>query len=732
MNRDQITMEQLSRTAVIYIRQSSLHQVSHNLESGRRQRNFVERALELGWNSERILVVDEDMGETASRTGQRSGFEQMITLVAVGKIGIILALEVSRLARANRDWYYLLDICAITGTLIADEEGLYDPKLYNDRLLLGLKGTMSEAELHAIKQRLVEAMRQKAKRGELRRNLPAGFIWSEAGRIEKDPDEQVTTAIHIVFQRFNALGVIHQTYLSLIEDDVRIPVRESQGQGLAWKLPSSGQVSRMLTNPVYAGAYVYGRRQTEEGIDADLKPKKRIKQVMQDNWHVLIKDHHEGYISWDQFEKNQKHIRSNCRGGPAGSGAPGKGESLLQGLIMCGRCGRLMSIAYGKDAMPARYRCDKAREQTGSPVCQAFGARRLERAVEMLLLDCLSPACIDAMVEAAKVYAQSIEVQRRQWGQKVERAHYEVNLARRQYNAVDPENRLVARELERRFEASLKALSTVEADAEKHIKEMESELSAAEELQLRRYAHDVASLWNAPTTRSQDRKRIARCLIETVVVTAHPEEPVLKAKIHWKGGEVSSIEVAKGKSGINRYVSDPELVDLVRNLAGEFSDEQIARILRRQKLKTAKGLPFAPYHVSNLRRLYGIEKGPRVPTRGKDVYTAEQAAELLGINRATVIRWVEVGLIRGSHLTDGAPWRIQLTEQDIQKLKPAEADDGWLPLKGAALALGVSQQAVLQKLKSGQLEGVRVQNGRRSSWRIRVAKDTYNPQLALF
>ncbi len=731
MNREQITTEQRSRLAAIYIRQSSTYQVSHNVESGRRQRNFFERAIELGWSQDRIIVVDEDLGKSASRTGKRSGFEQMVAKAALGDIGIILAIEVSRLARANRDWYHLLDICAITETLIGDEDGLYNPKEYNDRLILGLKGTMSEAELHIMKQRLVEAMRQKAKRGELRRRLPAGYFWDEAGRIQKDPDEQVCAAIDLVFNRFAVLETMHQTHLSLAEDDVLIPVRVAHGKGSEWKQPSSGQIQRMLTNPIYAGAYVYGRRQTEETVGSDLKPKKRLKQVPMEAWHVLIKDHHDGYISWEQFEKIQERIRSNRRG-IAGPGAPREGDSLLQGLVVCGRCGRRMSIAYGKDSRPTRYRCAKAREQTGAPVCQAFGARRLEQAFENILLECLAPLGVEAMIEAAKVYAQDNEAHQKQWEQKVERARYEVDLARRQYDSVDPENRLVARELERRFEKALSALGATESEAGKHMEVLEKALSSNEEQLLKRHAHNLAALWSAPATRPQDRKRIARCLIETVVVTVLPEESIVKAQVYWKGGEVTVIEVPRGKRGVHRYVSDPEMIELIRLLAREFSDQQIARILHRKGLRTPKGLPFAAYHVSNLRNNHSIAKGPRVPVRGKDVYSAEQAAELFGVTRSTVIRWVEAGLLRGSQLTYGAPWRIQVTEQDIRKLKPTEAGKDWLTLKKAASVLGVSQQTVLQKLKSAQLEGVRVRTGRRSAWRIHVITNTYNKQINLF
>jgi len=313
MNREAITDIHTSRMAIVYVRQSSVQQVLHHEESQRRQRGFVERAMELGWSADRIHVLDEELGKSGSRSGDRGGFEQMVAMVALGKIGIVLALEVSRLARSNQDWYHLLDVCSICGTLIADEEGLYHPALYNDRLLLGLKGTMSEAELHLIKQRLVEAMRAKAKRGELRRRLPSGYAWDEAGRIRKDPDEQIVASIEEVFRRFERLGSIHQTHLSLVEEERDLPVRH--GKRLIWWRPTSGDIQRILENPVYAGAYVYGRRQVEEKLDESLKPKKRMKAMDRDQWHALLKDHHEAYISWEQFEGNLSRIASNRRGG---------------------------------------------------------------------------------------------------------------------------------------------------------------------------------------------------------------------------------------------------------------------------------------------------------------------------------------------------------------------------------------------------------------------------------
>jgi excisionase family DNA binding protein len=590
---------------------------------------------------------------------------------------------------------------------------------------------MSEAELHLIKQRLVESSRAKAKRGELRHRLAPGFVWDQAGRIQKDPDEQVVAAVELVFQRFDQVGTIHQTHLSLAEDGVQLPVRVGRGNGIAWKPPTPQRIARFLKNPVYAGAYVFGRRQTEEFLDSSVRPKKRQKQVEPEAWHALLRNHHEGYIPWEQYEANQQRIRSNWPG-PSAAGAPREGESLLQGLVQCGRCGRPMSVAYGKDSRLIRYTCKRGRDQTAAPTCQSFGAWRLERALESLLLDCLSPLGMEAMLAAAKLYTEDHATERTRWEQKMERARYEVQLARRQYDAVDPENRLVARELERRFEKVLGELARTEAEAEEHLNALPECLSASEERQLMSYAGNMAALWKTPTTRSQDRKRIARCLIESVVVTAERESAQLKAVVHWKGGEETRIEVAKAKTGVHRHVTPPELVELIRTLAQEFSDAQIARILHRKRLKTPKGRSFQSYHVANVRKKHGIPPGPAVPLGGPEVYTAEEAAKLLEVDRGSVIRWVEIGLLRGSQVTPGAPWRIIVSQADLEKLKPTEIGKDWLSLKGAARKLKVSLRTVLQKVQSGELQGVRVRKGRRIAWRIHLTETTCDDQPTLF
>jgi len=730
MNTDQIDAAHFGRLAYVYIRQSSAQQVRQHTESQHRQRQLVQRAVALGWAEAQVVVIDEDLGRSAAATGQRSGFERLLGEVAVGGVGVILSLEASRISRDNSRWYHLLDICAITRTLIGDADALYDPCAYNDRLLLGLKGTMSEAELHVMQQRLVAAVRSKAERGEFRYVLPPGYYWDEAGRIQKTPDEQIRTTIALIFARFEQFGTIHTAFLSLAEKGIEVPVRDGAGGRVRWQQASYEALRRVLKNPVYAGAYVYGRRQVEHCLDADQQPHKRIVEQPDSHWHVLIKDHHEGYISWETFERNQRRIVANRRGDATPS-APREGASLLQGLVLCGRCGRVMNVQYTRSRYP-RYVCTQPPVQGRSPLCQAFGATRLEQAFEQLVLEALAPLGMEAMLAAETAYLRADDAQRALWQQRVERARYEADLARRQYDAVDPANRLVAGELERRWEQALGALDEVEREATAKRQTFTQALSSEEKACLRRFAEDLPSLWHASSTRVQNKKRLVRCLIAQVVVDVPRNDEPLQARIHWVGGEVTPIAVPKGRVGVHCYATDPEILDLIRQLGAEFSDEQIARILQRKGLKTSKGLTFTVHRVTNLRYAHKIPGHTRAQLQPAHVHTVEQVAERLGISRRTVVHWIESGLLKGSQITPGAPWRIELTDEVCRRLKTGDAPAGWLTLKAAALALGVSQQTVVKKLNTGDLAGIRVQAGARTAWRIKVDSGSCDGQHSLF
>src|SRR5438093_8772816 len=573
-----------------------------------------------------------------------------------------------------------------------------------------------------MKQRLVEAMHSKAKRGEFCFRLPPGYEWDEAGRMVKTPDEQVCSVIELMFARFEQWGTIHRVQSSMVEDGLQVPIVGGPRQRLRWGRPAYAYLRRILTHPVYAGVYCYGRRQVQQFLDADQTPAKRIREPPRQQWHVLRRDHHEPYVSWERFERIQRQIESNRRSW-SGPGAPREGRALLQGLILCGQCGRRMRVLYNNRSTQLRYCC--VRTQAGLPVCQDFGGRLLERGVEELVLEALQPIGMDAMIEASADHARACEAERAHWQQRVERARYEVDLARRQYEAVDPANRLVVRELERRFENALQGLEDIELKTKTQMARMDRPLTQEEEQTLKSYAEQLPRLWHAPTTPAQERKRIVRCLIETVVVNAPKDATKIQAEVHWIGGQATTIEVLRGRKGVNRYVADPEVVELSRQMHAELSDAQMARNLNRKGLRTAKGLVFTAYRVSNLRHSYGIESGTAgQKQQSKDIHTADEAARLLGIHRSTVTRWVEVGLLRGSQMTPGAPWRVRVTEEDRRRLSVADSADGWRPLKGAAQMLGVSQQTVLQRIKAGELQAVRVHVRRRSAWRILVPEKT--------
>ena len=457
-----ITASHRARDAYIYVRQSTLLQVQVHTESLARQYDLRQRAVMLGWPAHQVVVVDEDLGRSGASTAGRSGFSDLVADVGLGRAGIILALEVSRLARSNADWYQLLDLCALTDTLIADADGIYHPGNYNDRLVLGLKGTMSECELHLIRSRLTEGLRHKAARGELRQNLPVGLDYDADGRVVITADEAVREAVATVCRRFGELGSARAVLLSLRGDGLLLPRRPggSASGRISWAQASYPAVHDFLTNPAYAGAFVFGRTRTEKRVDATGKVVTSVRVLPREQWAVLITGHHPGYITWEDYEANTARLRANWRPPRGeGGGAPREGRALLQGLLRCGKCGRIMQTGYsGKDGNSPRYVCARAKQLYGGErTCQSIGGLRLEQAVLAELFKILEPASLEAtaraLAEAEDRYQRDLAV----FGLAVERARYEADRARRQYDAVEPENRLVARTLERAWEDRLAA-----------------------------------------------------------------------------------------------------------------------------------------------------------------------------------------------------------------------------------------------------------------------------------
>ena len=523
-DRSKIKPAHLQRDAFVYVRQSTPSQVENNRESTERQYALANRAVELGWPREQVTVVDEDLGLSGSSADKRSGFARLIAAVAMRLVGIVLGLEVSRLARNNADWYRLLDLCAMTDTLIGDADGLYHPAWFNDRLLLGLKGTMSEAELHIIRARLEGGIRNKAARGELRRGLPTGFIWGEdEGQVLLHPNEAVREAIRCVFARFAELGSARRVWLWLRSEGLSFPAQYNDGNEIRWGDPTYTAIHSILTNPVYAGAYVYGKSRHERVLDQEGKIKRRSRKLPQSQWAVLIHDHHEGYIDRATYDANQARIGTNIRPRPhQPGGAVREGAALLQGIATCGHCGRKLRTQYpGRNARPGYYCAGKNIVNGRGIYCLNIGGVQIDQAVADALLEVLKPAAFEATLQATQQLESDHDTALAQWRLAVERAHYEAQRAERRYRAVDPENRLVARGLEAEWEQRLGELEQARTALERKSQLRPPTLSPEDYQRVRALGSDLKRVWAAPTTTDRDKKELLRTLLEEVIIAVH-------------------------------------------------------------------------------------------------------------------------------------------------------------------------------------------------------------------
>jgi DNA invertase Pin-like site-specific DNA recombinase len=721
--RAKITPSHLARQAIVYLRQSSAAQVEHNRESTDRQYALADKACELGWPAERVVVIDEDLGLSGSGVAARSGFARLIAEVALARVGLVLGLEVSRLARNNAEWYRLIDLAGLTDTLIGDADGLYHPALFNDRLLLGLKGTMSEAELHVLRARLNGGIRNKAARGELRRGLPVGFVWGdEDGEIRFHPDEAVRSAIHQVFARFAETGSARRVWLWFRSEGLTFPLQMHQGGEIRWVEPSYTAIHHVLTNPVYAGAYAYGRTRQETVLDAAGRHKKRLRHLPRAEWQVLIPQHHPGFIDWQTYEANQQRLARNTRPGPhKASGAVREGAALLQGLARCGHCGRRLHTHYrGRNAAPGYHCPGKVLVEGRGAYCLNIGGIQIDAAVTAAFIAALEPAGIAATLAAAERLERDREAALKQWRLGVERAGYEAQRAERRYRAVDPDNRLVARGLEREWEECLRALDAAKAELERREREQPRVISQAERNRLLALGPDLAAVWNAATTTPRDRKELLRTLIEEVTIAVDRDKAAACLTLRWKGGALNEINLALPRSRPATVRTDEDTIALVRRLAVHYPDSVIAGILNRQGRATAYGHRFTAGRVGNLRRHWGIPCCERTAnTPEGELMTIRQAAITLGVAPSTIHRLLNDGIIPGEQLTPGAPWRIRLTE-DLRARFTGEAGDDFLPMREAIRALGVSRQTVLQRVKRGELAAVHVMRGKQKGLRIKI------------
>lgn len=721
----------LRRQAIVYVRQSTASQLERNRESTDRQYALVDRAVELGWERASVTVIDEDLGLSGSGSVAREGFARLTAQVALGHVGLVLGLEVSRLARNNADWYRLLDLCGMTDTLIGDGDGLYHPASFNDRLVLGLKGTMSEAELHVLRARLNGGIRNKAARGELRRGLPVGLVWGEEdGEILLHPDEAVRGVVGAVFERFGESGSVRAVWLWLLGEGLSFPLQSTViGTELAWVAPTYNAIHRVLTHPSYAGAYVYGRTRRERFVDEDGRARTRARRLGRDAWEVLIVDHHPGYIDWATWEANQARIGANIR--PRAhepGGAVREGSALLQGVATCGDCGRRLAVHYQGARSAQGYHCAGRELLAGRGVSHlTVGGVQIDAAVAAAFLAAVAPAGIEASLAAAQAVTDDRDAALGQWRREVERARYQAQRAERRYMAVDPDNRLVARGLEAEWEKALVALGAAEAELARRERSRPNALSAEQLQAIAALGTDVGRVWSAPSTTDRDRKELLRTLVEEVVVNVDRDEHRAELTMRWRGGAVTELVVALPRTQ-PPIRTDEDTVELMRRLAVHYPDATIAGILNRQGRRTATGERFTRGRVASLRGSWGIARHePPTEEPEGELVTIVDAAKVLGVAPSTVHRWLADGFIAGEQLTPGAPWRIRLTD-DLRSQFVEEAPPGWLPMLEATLALGVSRQTVLQRVKRGELQAVHVRSGRRKGLRIKVNR----PDPSLF
>jgi DNA invertase Pin-like site-specific DNA recombinase len=718
---NKITPSHWGRLAVVYIRQSTNAQVVHNRESTERQYHLQALAAQLGWPAAQIQVIDQDLGVSGAGLSTRSGFAALAAAVALGQVGIVLALEVSRLARNNADWYRLLDLCGTTDTLIGDADGLYHPGLFNDRLVLGLKGTMSEAELHVLRARLNGGIRNKAARGELRRGLPIGLVWGEAdGEVRFHPDAAVTDAVRAVFERFAEMGSARRVWLWFRSEALPFPSQTPDG-ALRWVTPTYTKIHQVLTNPVYAGAYVYGKTRQERYVDAHGEVRKRLKRLPRTQWEVMLHDHHPGFIDWATFEANQVRLAANTRPTPhAGGGAVREGTALLQGLVLCGHCGRKLLVAYsGRNAVPTYY-CPGDNLANGrGEACLRVGGQRMQQAVAAAVLAAVQPAALQAALDAAEACDDAEQAALSQLQQQLEQARYQAQLAERRYRHVDPDNRLVARGLEQDWETALHAVQAAEQALAQRRQQQPQALSPAERNTLLGLAEDLDAVWSAHSTTDRDRKELLRALLEDILVTHDQVAHEVRLTLRWHGGLINEITVPLRKPAPT-VRTDEDTVGLIRRLASHYPDAVIAGILNRQQRTTVTGLPFTINRVASLRAHWGIARfiPPAEPVIGEPL-SIRDAAAVLGVAPSTLHRQLNDGLIAGEQPTPGAPWRIVITDA-LRARFAAEAPAGYVPMVDAMRLLSVSRQTVLQRVKRGELDAIHVSQGSRKGLRIKV------------
>lgn len=661
--------QHLVRRAVVYLRQSSERQVKENRESQRLQYGLVERARDLGF--QKVDVIDTDLGASAGiGARRREGFDRLIASVAVGEVGIVLSREVSRLSRTDKDWCRLLEVCQVFGTLIGDAEHIYDLGFMDDQLVLGIKGTMSVVELNVLRMRLLAGMEEKARRGEMIRLLPPGYVCDGTGKVVKDPDQRVREAMAMVFRKFGEIRSIRQTFLWFHGQGVELPVNKSLGEGIkvCWQLPTHGFISDVLRNPFYAGAYVWGRRPIEKIFEGGKLRKRQGRSLRPEECRVFLRDHHEGYIDWETFQQNNRLIRGNALISPREEtvGAVRAGQGLLCGLLRCGRCGRKMHVRYwGKSGTAARYLC-QGDFDSGGKYCLAFGGSTVDRRFGEELIKVISPLGVKASLEAVQRLKSQRNEHRQALALQLEQMEYEAKRAFEQYNEVDPRNRLVASELERRWNEKLEEVERLKTSLAEKDREV-CVLSEEEEERIVELGERFGEVWASDLCPAPVKKKIIRTVVEEMAVDLDEEKKVLSFIIHWKGGCHTRFEMPKPVSGVGRKTSLDDL-EVIRGMAVRYRDEEIARVLNKLGRRTGKGKRWNEQRVKTVRLRYDI-KGEKRSTSDSDVLTLGAAAKYCQVSRTTIKRLVASGTLKKEQVVPWAPWEIRRSDLDSTRVK---------------------------------------------------------------
>ena len=695
-----ITNHHLERLAAIYIRQSTQNQVLKNRESRERQYQLADRARELGWPDDRILVIDSDLGRSAASQGTRSGFDHLCEQVAQGRVGAVFGIEASRLARNTVEWFQLLDLCRVNDTVLVEDNHVYAPSREDDGLILGIKGTFSANELSVLRARMEGGRRSKAQRGELYTTPPCGFV-REGNGIRKDPDLRIQAAIEAVFARFHEGGSGLQATHLLREAGVQLPSCPHSVRDVVWRDAAYSRVMEILRNPMMGGAYAYGKTRSAYSEEGTLLPPEK-------RWRVLKPGSHEGYVSWPVWVDVQETLAANSTVRSRKRGVAREGAALLQGLALCGHCGRSIQVRYNRGRS---YFCNRRTPDLGaSRSCFSVGGIGIDKAVAALFLEQVSPAGAEAAIAAEKAFAEQVEAALRSQQLELEHYRYAAGLAERRYREVDPENRLIAATLEREWEAALRAVESAEFALEA-AREQQPDTPPPS------YFTDLGAslkrVWNAPETTHRDRKRLLACLVEEVTLQV-VEKDQTEVIIHWRGGRTDALSVRRNQRRRPSRADDMDTVEMVRRLAQFYPDAQIAGLLNDQGRRSAQGLCFSASLVRTLRRRNGVpayRKSAAGEEEDGDILSVKEAAQELGVSYATLYRWINAGILPSIRPdVPGAPLRIRLNANFRGRfyLDPPE---GFVPLREAMQRLGVSRQTIWQRVASGQLASCHVKRG---------------------